>query len=289
MSFLNFFRKRSIRPSWEFATKGFIWRLHPAEGGKLVGEERDVESKTASFFCLDLTVGAALWKEKNYGEQWWTGIETVHRDVIILHGFATPDLPEHKRLTAVDLGTGDQLWRNDEVKFVAAADGKIYASRGTIGGRIFLELDSRTGDLLRELGLEEEGDRSVPRGEAADVFDDVVFPLPLPEGASGTSPLSSLLHGVCTPAAVTGPVGYIDLDDRVVFGYHEQRLTASKDDVPSFTSLLAVVDRESGKLLLRVTIDDGVSFPVPDTFLVRTGFLYYIRNRRTLTAVPLRS
>lgn len=287
MPFFNLFRRQAFRPSWEYTTKGILWRLFPASGGMLVGEERDVEARTASFFCVELSGGRSLWKEQTYGEQWWTGIETVYRDTLLLHGYASPDMPEHRGITGVDISTGTLLWRNSEVACVATLQGTIRAERMSSGATILCELDRRTGAILRETGPDTSTGTVSVRGND-EVLNDVLFPVILPEGAAGQSDLSVLFRGANPSSSVTGPVECVELEDRVIFGFHE-RDTASTQEAPKFRSVLAVVQRTQRAPLFRVAIDEAVSFPAPDVFLVVGGTLLYVRGRRTLTAIPVRT
>ena len=181
----------------------------------IVGEEREIESRTVSFFCVELSGGRSLWKEKEYGEQWWTGIETVYRDTLLLHGYASPDMPEHRGITAVDIATGELLWRNDEVTCAAAVRGHIRALRGHPGTRTAVELDRRTGAVLRELIENDAGSAGVNDETVAGVLSPAI----LREGAD-PSALPRLLGEAGIPGSLIGPVEYAELDDRVVCAYH---------------------------------------------------------------------
>jgi hypothetical protein len=287
MPFFNLLRRQAFRPSWEYTTKGILWRLQPASGGMLVGEERDIETRTASFFCVDLSDGRSLWKEQTYGEQWWTGIETVYRDTLLLHGYASPDMPEHRGITGVDVATGTFLWSNSELTCVATLQGNVRAARTLSGAALQCELDRRTGAIIREIGPDTGGSTLPGRGND-EVLSDVLFPVILPEGAAGDSELSLLFREANLADSIAGPVEYVDIGDRIIVGFHEHD-PASTKDAPRYRSLLAVIQRTQRALLFRVTIDEAVSFPAPDAFLVIGETLLFVRGRRTLTAIPVRT
>jgi hypothetical protein len=88
--------------------------------------------------------------------------------------------------------------------------------------------------------------------------------------------------------SIAGPVEYVDMGDRIIVGFHE-RDPASTQEAPRYRSLLAVIQRTQRALLFRVTIDDAVSFPAPDAFLVIGETLLFVRGRRTLSAIPVRT
>ncbi|HMK38971.1 MAG TPA: DUF4905 domain-containing protein, partial [Bacteroidota bacterium] len=210
----SIFRRRKLEPSWEYAAEGIIWRLHPAGKGMLIGEERNIESRTTSFFSVGPS--GTLWKGKNFGEQWWTGIETVHRGVLFLYGFATPDLPGRRGITAVDCATGDLLWKNGELTFIAAAGGSMYASRDALEGPRVAEWDSRTGALVKELGRGSGALQLVPDGDGGP--DDVQYPQVLSEDES--SPLSALIRKISGPPAAARPVEYAERGPFLVIVHH---------------------------------------------------------------------
>jgi len=276
------FRRRRLEPSCEYRAEGIIWRLHPAAGGLILGEERNIESRTASFFCVNQS--GTLWKRKNFGEKWWTGIETVHRGVLFLYGFATPDMPGRKGITAVDCLTGELLWANKDLTFIAPGGNTVYLSQDAIGGPVVTEIDHRTGSPVREVGRGSDAARQVPR--AGDELDDTEYPQVLLD--DDASPLSALVRKLSAPAATGCPVEFEEHGPFLVVVYHRGQ-GAGRDAPPPYTREMDVVDRASETLMLHRTLDGGLSAPGYGSFLVHGGVLYFVRERKTLSAVPLRA
>jgi hypothetical protein len=90
VSLFGFLKDQRLGATWTYKVDGVIWRVIPAESGKIVGEVRNVAKKTASFFCLNQMTGEVFWEDLKFDERWWIGIETIHEDIILLHGFSTP-------------------------------------------------------------------------------------------------------------------------------------------------------------------------------------------------------
>jgi len=247
----------------------------------LIGEERNIESRTASFFSVDPS--GTLWKGKNFGEQWWTGIETVHRGVLYLYGFATPDLPGRKGITAVDCATGVLLWKNGEQTFIAAAGNSIYASQDALDGPRISEIDHRNGALVREMGRGSSAMEQVPRG--ADGLDDVQYPQVLSEDDS--SPVAALVRKISGPPAAGRPVEYGEHGPFLVIVWHRGS-GSSRGEETSSAQVMDVVERASGNLAMHVTLNPSVSTPAFGSFLVHSGTLYFVREQKTLAAVQLR-
>ncbi len=247
----------------------------------LVGEERNIGSKTASFFCVNTS--GALWQGKNFGEQWWTGIETVHKGVLFLYGFATPDLPGRKGITAVDCATGDLLWKNSELTFIAAAGDRIYSSQDAPGGPVVAEIAHRTGALVREVGRGGSAMQQVPR--AADDLEDLQYPQVLSE--DDVSPLAALVRQFSAPAATEFPVEYGEHGPYLVIVYHRESAEVRGAKSP-YTRVMELVERSSEASAMHLTLDPAVLAPALGSFLVHAGTLYFVREKKTLAAVRLR-
>jgi len=123
----SFFSKKSLKPSWSYSPQGIIWRILVGKRDHIVGECRDNEQKKATFFCLNGISGQPLWENKGMNEPWWVGIEAVHQDVVLVHGFEQPDMPGHRGIEAWKLETGEELWRNEETTY-----GKLLAFNDSV-------------------------------------------------------------------------------------------------------------------------------------------------------------
>ncbi|MCZ6776463.1 MAG: DUF4905 domain-containing protein [Ignavibacteria bacterium] len=284
----EFLRKGELRPIWRYSTKGVIWRVLPSADGKLVGEERDLARKEATFFCLNQMTGEVLWEGISFGEPWWTGIEVIHRETIFLHGFAKPDLPGHKIIIAVDLLTGSTLWRNEELRFEHALGESVFASKEGIEGRLVFELDHRSGGVLRSWGNNEQVIRDAKVRSVDMVDSDIEFPVSMDELLLGDSDIASAIQKHRDTKATIGPVEIIDNDDVAIFNYYE-KVDNGTEDNPRLNSVLKVLDKERGKVIFSEILNQNVPAVVPNSFFVQRGLLFYVKERSQLIAVRLPS
>ncbi len=121
MNWLAGWKSKKLEPAWEYKTKGILWRLLPSRDGYIVLEDRDVETKTVSFACIRASSGEICWDDVQFDERWWVNVEAIHEDVVLFHEYATPDMPDHKKITVVDLNNGRTLWSNDENEIYVCA------------------------------------------------------------------------------------------------------------------------------------------------------------------------
>jgi len=249
----------------------------------LILEERDLEAKELRFTSIDGSDGTIVWSTDRFRSRWWLSIETLHGNILFLHEYATPDMPDHKKVIALNLLDGTTLWSNEEMKFLFAHAQSVYVSRDTYEGRTFHELDIAKGEILREVDDATIGALR-PAGESSSGIE---FPLAL-TGEGGRDELaaeSADVLSVIGSRPVAGGVEYIDAGGRWLIGWHE-RITPDDPSSP-LRHRFTIVDKAGHSVLYQDDIDARVSVPVPDLFIRRNEMAYYIRDKSSLCAVRL--
>ena len=280
MALFGFLKDRQLKPTWTFKAEGTIWRVVPDESGKIVGEVRNVAEKATSFFCLNQMTGEVFWERVSFGERWWIGIEAIHKGVLLLHGFSTPDLPEHKGIIAVDLMTGKSLWNNVNLTFVAANENSILASQQSVEDKTLFELDYRTGVTL---GLLEEAASMFDKGELASTLkaeNEIELPAPvthLPDPAMSKHYNTDNL---------VGNVESVDHNNLLIFNFHE-KLTGNSKQQALLKNTLKVLDKPTGNILYAAVLNAESSTVIPESFFIQNETLFFVREKCELTALHL--
>ncbi len=272
--------RRKLRPSWKYATAGILWQVCPTSHGKLIGEERDVDRKRVSFFCLDQESGKVLWEKKNFGEEWWMGIEGVKDDVLLLHGYATPDLPAHKGIVAVQTHTGNTLWIARDLTFLSFGESLVFASKQDVGGLRCVGLNLADGSITAQ--AEADGQGAVAR-EAAPTGGEPVYPSRFTDPDELPPGVRDVVRRHSGTRMPDTPVEAIEDRDAVVFDFREAGGTTGKA-----ATVLVVAGRAEGTLLYRDVIDREAPQLIPEAFFLQRDMLCYVRDRRLLIAVRLR-
>lgn len=247
-----------------------------------VGEERDLDKKLVSFFCVNQTTGKVHWQNISFDEPWWIGIEAVHRDMVFLHGFAKPDMPDHKRIIALDLRTGHVAWQNDYLRFVLAVEDSVFASKDTANGRIVLELDRQTGSPLRSLENVPGVFSSAKSDVRASMNEDIEFPHSLGASHGSDEPVMTLVYEHCTSEDIVGPFEVIEKNGFLFFSCHEKCNSGGQ-----LKNTLKVVDPLGGQLVFTETLDKNLRGVISDSFFVGRGMLYFVKDRSALTGVNI--
>jgi hypothetical protein len=237
----------TLRPAWEFTPGLPIWRLHPPVDGRIIGEVRNVETQRTCFFALTADLGRCIWRDREFHDPWWVGIERVTRNRLVLHGFEAPDSPVLRGATVVDITSGNILW----------------SDAGWNGDEV----------SLLNTGVEVDG---------AGVEDSVSFPVMIdPRKAEETE------KTVVAVWPVTEIVGGIELATNGNYTIAAAHLNAGGGDMGTLRHLLKIHDSRNGKVLYEDTIAASAKGIAPDAFFLHAGTLYYIRERKTLIAVAL--
>jgi Domain of unknown function (DUF4905) len=271
-------------PTWEYHARGSIWRLVVADSGLLVGEERDTSRRVAGFFCLNQVTGEALWHYSDPKEKWWIGIETTHRDHLFLHGYATPDMPGHKGIIAIDLFIGKVVWRMSEPRFLVASGETIFVSSDVGNDRTLVQLDAGTGEAVRYLNPhDKEFEEAFNEGNvnSAGVPE---LPHPIEFSEEFDARAEMLIGKQIAPENVIGAVECLVRNPLLIFSYHERM---SPDQENYLRNSIAIVNMSSGSLLFSETLNSRVTSVAPESFFVCNSMLYFIRERTSLVAIRL--
>jgi len=274
MGLRDFLAGGKLRISWKYVTEGQVWRVMPDSTHYFVGEDRDIRQKTTSFFCLDALNGSVMWKDIRIDEQWWVGLEGIHRDVVYLHKFATPDMPGHKGVIALDLLNGNVLWRDDDAIFLRVVGDTIIAGRLQPTGLVTVEMHYKTGKDLTASAKAEN--------TATDDLEATQFPIPL---ELVDEDLRSRIVGMISPSSLS--VEVFEKDQLLIISHHEKEEKRGEEGRVSFSNILRVMAMRNSKVLFEERLAVGAPSPVADTFFIRGEMLYYVKDRKIFTGVRL--
>lgn len=280
--------RNSLKTIWTFTTSGRIWRLLPAESGEFVGEARDEDKKQVSFFALHGDSGTPLWQNLVLNEQWWIGIEDVSNGVLLLHGFATPDLPGHLGIIAIDLSTGKELWTNRDLTFWFVYSNSILTHKSLFEKRLFFELDLRSGDTIREYDQDSETVLLQMRSEAIHRNRSALeFPESVDLGGIELH-LARVMRRKVPADILNGRVELLQFGNYLMLNYHILSRESSKD-ASLLDNHFKIIDLKKESVVFSDILSRHSKAAVPDSFFLKGNVVYFIKDQKTLTAVRLDS
>jgi len=285
MGIFSRFKGSGLKPAWMYETPGVIWRVLFSETGHIIGEGRDTANKTVSFFCIDKETGQRAWDNLRLDEKWWIGIEATHRDVVYLHEYATPDMPIHKKIIAVNIQSGKTLWQNDMLTFLFAASRKVYAVRDTFERKLFFELDYLTGEITNEYGDDSAAVFAIRNARReTDESQGFVFPVPFSNELDDYAVLEPTIRKHCNPSTIRGDIEVIQRGNLFLFSYHQ---LVEKSAEPLVDNHFKIVDLSDSSVLFSETLTHNAPAAVPDSFFIKDNVLYFIKDKNILTAIKL--
>ena len=265
---------RTLKPSWEYAPGASIWRMIPTSDGHLIGESRDEGAKKVDFFSIELSTGKPVWEHKEAGEDWWIGVDVVLEDVVLLHLFARPDMPEHAGLVALDRKTGTVLWKKPEVQLRGCRTGAIVVRRQGSSEEDETLLHPTSGDMLDAADIPESSEGTGFRDPEG-----VIYPVPVDQGSPGWE----LFRRVLGRRTLIGMCEAVQVEDRWIFSYHA---TEEESSPGPFTHEIAIMD-DAGRTLFKDVLHESAHMPVYDAFFVQHQRVHYIRREKKLVCVDV--
>jgi hypothetical protein len=285
MRVFSLFKNGKIKPAWQFEAAGQLWRILFSGSGRILGEDRDEGKKEVTFFCLDEANGEVLWKAVSFEERWWIGIEAFYDGIVYLHEYIKPDLPQHKKIIAVDLESGKLLWRNDELEPLFVTGGKFVAVRSSFEKRVLYELNPTTGEIEREFSEDNEH-FDTARERLSTSQRDFVFPETFDSEVKHENELKASIQTHCDFRKLVGNIEYIHQAGLLFFNYHE-RTGSSSADQPTLNNVFKVVNTKKNRVVHSEVLNENASAPTPNSFLLKGTQLFYTKDKKRLVAFHL--
>ncbi|MBW7888020.1 MAG: DUF4905 domain-containing protein [Bacteroidetes bacterium] len=259
----------SLKPKWKFSGRSVLWSLRCSDEGFILGEDRNTETKSGTFFCLHLSSGKPLWQEKIFGEPWWIGIEALVGSRAYLHGFKKPDMPEHQKILCIDLPSGNEVWRNEQLSFYYADNDRLFAFKELFERRVYYRLDLQSGEILEE------------HQQAPELPEPDMSAYRFPKLFTAHQSEFEFLQRFFPPA--------LNLEQTEALLYKNYFIGNSytPNNNRSLTNTLYIIDSEKKKLRYTDILNNETSYPVPDSFFIFKEHLFYIKERTTLVALQL--
>ncbi|MFH1197410.1 MAG: DUF4905 domain-containing protein [bacterium] len=263
-----------LKKHFFFSDKNQVWRILISDSEKLIIETRDVEQKQVYFHCIDLPRGKKLFDGLQLEEKYWIGIETIYKDIIFFHRFASPDMPRHKEIIAFDINTKKELWRDDNYSFLFVFEDKIYCSKQLFEGWKFYSLDFRTGELIEELADKSEYVNELREKAGQSIsYDSYLFPVRFDRNPDTESKATKWIHDKINPLDIIGEVEYTEYGSLLLFNFHEK-----KDGI--IMNRFFIVDTDKGKEIFTETLNTIANGYIPDSFFIYRNMLIMLKEKK---------
>lgn len=286
MQIFSFLKKNKLHTLWNYSSPNIIWRILFDEEDAIVGESRDQGKKETFFFALEEKTGKKLWGGVSFDEKWWIGIETASKGIAILHKYAQPDLPEHKGIFVVDIASGQLRWKNEELTFEFLVDDVFCGSKTLFDKRLFHLLNLSTGETAEVL---EANDPRIPELRNLSVSKHVIGDYHYAGqfvSKEAEPNIRSIIEKETSGKPLVGEIEFLLIDNHLITSYYLQRKKKASDE-GTLENRLVIYDLHQRKRVFLDILNSNSRFPLPETFFVRNGLLYYIKDYHQLIALKV--
>lgn len=271
-----------IKKKYSFTNNRSIWRLL-ISGDKLLIEERDDKNKQVYFSIVYISTGEKILNEFQLDEKFWVGIEAFENNRILFHRFLKPDMPGHIGIYAYSLDAKKIIWEKEDLVYLFLSGEQVFAFKQKFESRDFYSLDVSTGNINGEYGENPEEInkfRVKLLSDQYEMYKGYVFPeIFIPGRVSSGS--EELINDIKKKEIISGSVEYAEKNSLLFLSYH------TVEDDGKLKNNFKIIDIDSGKIILEVLLNRGITSYIPDSFFVRDGLLFLIKDKSRLEVYSL--
>lgn len=263
-----------IKKLYSYSSRKQIWRLLPTETGKLVIEERDTGTKEVFFTCIDIKTGKKIFKNFQFEEKFWIGIEETYKDLIFFHKFRKPDMPGHLGIIAFDIIGKKILWETDKYIFLFIHREELYCYTEKFDGRNFYKLNYLNGEIVADLGEDVLQINSLRETFAENNFVDYYFTRQFDPDSENNEDVKNHFNETRTKSLLSGKIEYINLPGLLLYSYHEIAPSGRK-----MNNIFRAVDIEAGKVIFEEELNTGIKVFIQDSFFIKNDLLFLLKDK----------
>lgn len=263
-----------INKLYTYKSEQQIWRILLTDFSQMVIETRDTDSREVFFNCIDIETGKNVFKDFQFDEKSWIGIETIYKDVIFFHKYAQPQMPGHKEIICFDIASRQILWRNNSLTFQFVYSDQVIAAADTFEGWHYYALNYKTGEVITDYG--ENGVQiNQMRNSAEDEKDYSLYKFPgkiskdqirLIEGKNA-------IKDIILNLDIIEDVEYTSYEDLFLMNYHHRK--------PGniLRNSFAAIDLEKNKVIFEETLSENAKGFSPDCFFIHRNILILLKEK----------
>jgi Domain of unknown function (DUF4905) len=261
-----------LKKIYSYTNNRQIWRLIPVDSDWLIIEDRDTKTKEVFFNCLKIESGKVIFKNFQFEDKFWVGIEAVHNDIIYFHKFLKPDMPIHKGIIAFDINLKKIIWRTEDYNFLFINDDKIFVYKNKFEGKDFFTLNYQTGIKLEDFAEDHEKiNKLKEENESLNKFEGYIFSNQF--DPSKNKQLTDIVNELKVDKVIAGKIDFIEFDDTFLINFHEVLSDGN------LRNIFRVVEVDSKKVILEEILDKDTKLFVPESFFIKNNLLFLIKEK----------
>jgi len=256
---------RSIEFNFSCVFNGVVWNtLVSAKNNILLLEVRDNVKKLASFSALSVDTGEFLWRNITFDEPWWITLGAASDDIVLFTIYLETSNPDRKGTFAYHLFNREIVWWNNDFSIVSVSEGSVRGLMQKYGDRA-ITLDLASGKTT---------DTAVSDG---DKLKDVLRPQQYLDDNAYFATVKTFLNRKFNLLPVIA-LEYLEYESNIFISFYIQEA--------KLANYLFVIT-QTGEVLMREKLDDGLKGIGLDTFFVFSGCVFFVKNKVELFSYKL--
>ncbi len=270
-----------LKKLYSFSDGAQLWRIIPDENNKLIIETRDTEKKEVHFNYLNIETGEEIFRDLQFEEKFWIGIEAIHGNKIIFHKFAKPDMPGHKGIIVYDTDNREIAWETSDYAFLFSTPDKIYCFKQKFEGREFFALNINNGEIEENLENDfEKVNRLRYNAEAAKDYSSYKFPEIFKDDETDLK-IRENISNILQEVEKEGPLEYVKYNEYLLLNYHENK------GASGLTNIFKIVDLKNNRNVKTLILNKTVNAYAPDSFFIKDDLLFLLIEKTQLDVYKL--
>ncbi len=261
-----------IKKKYSYTNNRQIWRLIPTDSEKIIIEDRDKDKKEVFFNCLNIYTGEKYFNNLQLQDKFWTGIETVYKDIIFFHNFLKPGLPIHNGIIAFDIKSKKIIWKAEDYNYLFVKDDKIYVYKSKFEGKEFSSLDYKTGNKLEDLESDAKSINILREEELNKKnFEGYLFPKQISSYSEYL--FIDIINELKIKKTITDEINYIEINNLLFFNFHEILPNGN------FRNIIRIIEIDSKKVILEEILDKETKLLIPESFFIIKDLVFLLKEK----------
>ncbi|MDX5346153.1 MAG: DUF4905 domain-containing protein [Hymenobacteraceae bacterium] len=244
----------------------------------LAAELRNPAALIACFSVVDVEKGEQVlgqWQDEN---AWWTGLEAVTENKILLHGFSDESKGAHAGIKAVNVYSGTVAWQQPQLRYVGALENFVVGQLVSQPEQALWLLNENSGELIKQVEQSTTFAEQLHRFEAA-LQQHVQRAVQHTEESPYFAQLASFVRRYVAVAPLSA-IDYLETASHIILGYYFRN---EKGDVQQDV----LVTDLAGNLVAQQTLAAACNGLGVDNFFIFRNILICIQNKTTLIGFVL--
>ncbi len=271
-----------LKPAWRFSQHGNLWSIYNAGKNFITGETREEKKKLPLFFTVNAKTGEVILRDYQLNEENALISSIASSDkYLFLHRLINPELPIHRGIIAVDIHSGEIIWKNEEYEYMFHTNDAVYTKITKFENFEYQKLDINSGNLIKNYSENDTATLFELRRQLIEENYENEKDFPVYNIEYSSEDAKDIFNREINIDTGNYQIEFIEKDKLLIFTYHK----ALADNC--YQVFICIYNLSDKKRLFKETIYKQAPLVFPDNFFIMDNFLYFIKEKKEIVAINL--